>query len=180
MKNTIKLTESQLKKIISESVKNTLNEISSDMLMRAYKKANDKRIETLNTPEYGKRHKQMKNFNQNYSQKFGKENNFSTGEGASVGNLRVFDTDANGNQIEYSFQPGCMFVNKRGPYEIADLLISRSSQQQICRMSPKVAQTVAKWFQQNSSEHERASWRRSELNLEPTFNPEFWSQYYSK
>ena len=49
-KNVVRLNESQLKKIIAESVKKVMNEISSDMIGRA----RDKFIEKYDNPNYFK------------------------------------------------------------------------------------------------------------------------------
>jgi hypothetical protein len=77
-KNIIRLTESELKTIIAESVRKILSEgeygIDSDTIKGAYNAAQKKRDQAFGTPQYGTWDKKMENYRDKYSKTFNKEN----------------------------------------------------------------------------------------------------------
>lgn len=193
-KNTIRLTESELKKIISESVKKILSEgeygIDSDTIKGAYNAAARKRLQALGTPEYGTWDKKMRSYGEKYAETFDKEHNFDgRTQGANMGILMINETMPNGSVIKYSF--GSDYVILYGGNYGAqgrlcnwtDIMSNHGgAQKEVCRLSPKNAQIVAKWWKHNNMS--TAVGNRltdySRYRFEEGANPQFWSKYYGQ
>lgn len=175
-KNTIKLTESELKKIISESVERTLNEISSEYAHSAYKSALGKRNKALFTPEYGKRDRQADKFRNYYRSAYNKEHGYDgRTEGGDIATLQFNDTMANGQPLRVFVEGNSVWLRSKyfdNATDIAKLIKSPNYQKQFCILSPKTAQQVAQWFSKNRNPNYAQY-------TEEACNPEFWSQYYN-
>lgn len=175
-KNTIKLTESELKKIISESVRRTLNEISSDYVHRAYQSALDKRNKAIFTPEYGKRNKQVDKFRDYYRNAYNNEHGYDgRTEGGDTFSLQFNDTLSNGSPLRVYVNLNDICLKSQyfdNTTDIAKLIKSPNYQKQFCILSPKTAQQVAQWFSKNRNPNYAQY-------TEEACNPEFWSQYYN-
>lgn len=193
-KNTIKLTESELKKIISESVKKILSEgeygIDSDTIKGAYNAADRKRLQALGTPEYGTWEKKMQSYREKYAKTFDKEHNLDgRTQGGAMGGLRINETMPDGSIIIYSFGPDYVILyggnyGARGRLcNWLDVLTNHGgAQEEVCRLSPKNAQIVAKWWKHNNmSTHVGNSLNDfSHYKFEEGYNPQFWSKYYGQ
>jgi hypothetical protein len=154
-----------------------MDEISSDLANRAFNKSIAKRNNALGTPNYSKNEKQMRNFQNYYADTFDKEENLDgTNEFGHNGFLKMQD-----NGITYSFQTTCLFLEgkgfKKGPFEFADIVRYPNVQQQVCKMSPKVANTVSKWFRQNFESFKNANSVSEKIDWSVLSNPEFWTRY---
>lgn len=75
MKSTVKLNESQLRKIVSESVKNVLNEISISLVDRAADAAYRDMMRNWNYSKSRKRERQWKNFSKERNRMDAEEKN---------------------------------------------------------------------------------------------------------
>lgn len=171
----IRLTENRLREIVKESIKKSLNEISSDAYLRAYNAANDKRKQAIGTPEWGKRNRQFDNFAQGYNNAYDREHGYDgKTESGSVYTLQFNDVLPNGEPLRVYINGNTVMLKSKyfdNAIDIAKLIHYKNYQRNFCILSPKTAQQVAKWFSQNHNPN--ATERVSEA-----FNPEFWSQYY--
>lgn len=176
-KNTIILSESELNNVISESVKKVLNEISSDLAYRAYKSANDKRRNAINTPEHGKRRGQMSTFRKYYSDAYNKEHGFDgKTETGTIDTLQFNDTMVNGEPLRVYITTNDINLRSKyfnGSMNIETLIQTPRRQTDFCILSPESAQQVAAWFTKH----------RNEVYANKTVeacNPEFWCKYYKQ
>lgn len=116
-KNTIRLTESELRNMIAEAAKQTLNELSPEFIAGAYKKAADLSYDAASPMEKTKRQAQADRFNKaaidRYNAKYGTKDK---GEGShrmtslyyspytKAANARTETTDGAGTKqyVDYS------------------------------------------------------------------------------
>lgn len=175
-KNRIRITESELKQIVTESVKKVLNEISSDLANKAAQHASVKRNNALGTPEWGKRDKQMNTFKKYYGDAYNKEHGYDgQTEAGDTSTLQFNDTLSDGSPLRVYVMNNAIKLTSKY-FDIAtsiNKLISMPQyQEKFCILSPKTAQQVAKWLTQNR-------YPKSQEN-EVVCNPEFWAKYYNK
>lgn len=174
-KNIIRLTESELKQVISESVKSILTEISSDMANRAYHSALDKKLHSQGTPQWGKRYAQAEKFSNYYRNAYNKEHGYDgRTEGGDTFSLQFNDTLSDGSPLRVYVNLNDIWLKSKSfdwACNIAKLIKSPNYQKNFCILSPKTAQQVAKWFSQNRNPNYAQY-------TEEACNPEFWSQYY--
>ena len=185
-KNIIRINESQLKQIISESVKKILKEYDSTKAGEAMWAAMNARNAAIGTPNYGKKDRQFRNFQNYYQEKFEKENQQHNPTMRGNSGILVFDDVLNdGANGHFTISPGGLDVAltypNGGSREMSlsweDLRNNPGMQKQICQLSDNNAQMVAKWWKMNHG------WRNS-VNDEggqkwggAGYNPEFWSRY---
>ena len=171
----IRLTENRLREIVKESIKNTLNEISSDAFLRAYDAANNAKNKTAHTPEWGKRDRQANTFAQAYSNAYNKEHGYDgKTEGGSVLTLQFNDVLPNGEALRVYINGNTVALKSKyfdNAIDIGKLIQYKNYQRNFCILSPKTAQKVAAWFSKNHN-HNRTK------EVSEAFNPEFWTQNY--
>ena len=193
-KNIVKLTENELKKIITESVKKILSEgeygIDSDTIKGAYNAANRRRLQALGTPEYGTWDKKMQSYSDKYAKTFDKEHGLDgRTQGGAMGGLQINETMPDGSIIKYSFGPSYVALHggnygaQGRLYDWMDILTNNGGvQTEVCRLSPKNAQMVAKWWKHNNmgSHIDNQYNDYSRYRFEEGTNPQFWSKYYGR
>ena len=171
----IKLTENRLKEIIRESVKKTLNEIESNTYHNAYNTALNARKNSLHTPGWSKRNRQVDAFSKAYSDAYNKEHGYDgKTESGSVHALQFNDVLPNGEVFRVYINGNNIALKSKyfdNAIDIGKLIQYKNYQRNFCILSPKTAQQVAAWFAKNHNQN-----RSNEVT--EACNPEFWSQYY--
>ena len=183
-KNIIKINESQLRDIISESIKNILRETSSDLAHAAMTQALNRRNNAIGTPEYGRRDKQAQNFAGHYQERFNKENQqHNSSVNGSSGALTFDDVLNNGVKAHFTFTSGGLGVTFDGDSQMKfigweDLRDNRGRwQERICQLSDNNAQMVAKWWKQNHGWRNTVGDEGGQKWGGAGYNPEFWTRY---
>lgn len=193
-KNIIRLTESHLKKIITESVKRVLSEgeygIDSKTIKGAYNASARKRNQALHTPEYRTWDNKMQNYRDRYAQTFDKEYGLDgKTQGGAMGGLQFYEMMPDGTKMKYSFGPDYVILHggnygaQGRHYDWLSIMSNHGgAQKDVCRLSPKNAQMVAQWWKQNNMSTHTGNRLNdySHLKFEEGYNPQFWSKYYGQ
>jgi hypothetical protein len=177
MKRTIRLTESDLREVIKESVTRILKEdFNSSTLYNAMNSAWDKMEHANGTPEFGKRERQFRTFQRGYGKAFKKEYNQDRDIiNSDVTSLTWNDTMADGTPLRLHFCAGIFVGEESNGYttktDWEQLEWNENMQRFFCRMKPKTAEMVARWWKENHIYPNNKEYGKA------GFDPSFWTKF---
>ena len=172
MKRTIRLTESDLRQVIKESVTRILKETNSDDALNLYKQRFSQADNAIFTPNYGNLKDKAYNTQKYYNKRFGAEHSDMSNVQAYPHYLSWNDTLPDGTPVSYGVEQSGVYIEMNGNGQscsITDLKRNIPYYRKLfCRMSPKAAEMVAKWYKQNSLNPEKDQF---------LMDPSFWTEY---